>query len=647
MHEAHFLRKYISDDDINQVVSSAQQNRDVLHLDDILDLLCKNIIIFKFSQRDIKKCPFCGCIRVGTNDLARHIKLKHSVEGIYYESIQVIPHKIDNIDPLNPPSVMYLCFYCWFPTSNAFGSNPTSVMSWHINNDCKKVTDPKKSLKLSITEDPVFIKNYLSMKKGIDAKRCREGDAIFEQEELAITHYIEMHCKLEVCDIETIKRIHNNPADYLSDSLDIFNNLIKENNESIAFNKISLLSYVREWFSGRDDFVSFSNSWLLCSKLLSVNINKVAEELTKYPNGLTTEKLVYLIFGNNQSIDQFSTQRFSLCYLLQQSGNFIYDFEQGIWKFKPAIIEDSPPEEDEVLSSMRSPIRRILSKIKLKEEPYFPLTEYNGKEIDMATWKRIKKDEISYLLFFTYIYNGFLPYDKKAKRLFPPNVRRIYFITDSGEKFTVKIDKNRRAVYSRYLKKFFQDIPAGTIVYLRRLNSDRAYKIYFKKTPQTIKDCRMVKYDPIKKAIFYEIKDLDVLYECHPPVFKVELRFKDLEALWKEAELSGFSISDLVYLEFQELAKSGPGKTFHFNDIYNRVFFRRMCSPGGVWSILKRHPSYYKYIGEKIWEFVGTINGDEIWARSEPKKKNNKIFIYIILILAFLILFFKLISIKM
>ncbi|MDP3143017.1 MAG: hypothetical protein Q8N14_03600, partial [Candidatus Omnitrophota bacterium] len=307
MHEAHFLRKYISDDDINQVVSSAQQNRDVLRLDDILDLLCKNIIIFKFLQRDIKKCPFCGGIRVSTNELARHIKLKHSVEGIYYESIQVIPHKIDNVDLLNPPSVMYLCFYCWFPTSNAFGSNPTSDMSRHINNDCKKVTDPMKSPKLLITEDPVFIKDYLSMKRGIDAKRCKEGDAIFEQEELAITHYIETHCKLEVCGIETIKRIHNNPADSLSDNLDIFNNLIKENNESITFNKISLLSYVREWFSGRDDFVSFSNSWLLCSKLLSVNINKVAEELTKYPNGLTTEKIVYLIFGNVQPIDQFST----------------------------------------------------------------------------------------------------------------------------------------------------------------------------------------------------------------------------------------------------------------------------------------------------------------------------------------------------
>ncbi len=646
MHEADLLREYISDDDINQVVSAAQQNRDVLDLYNILDSLCKNIIIFKFLQRDIKKCPLCGGIRVGTNDLARHIKAKHSVEGLYYESIQVIPHTLDNIDLANPPSVLYFCYYCKFPTSNAFRANPTSDMSWHINNDCKKVTDPKKSLKLSITEDPKYINDYLTKKGAIETKICKEGDAIFGEEELAITHYIEMHCKLELCDIETIKRIHNKPVDYLFDNLDIFNNLIKENNESITFNKISLISYVREWFNGREDFVSFSDSWLLRSKLLSVNVNKVAEELTKYPNGLTTEKLVYLIFGNDQPIDQLSTQRFSLCCLLQQSGNFIYDFEQDIWKFKPAIIEDSP-EEDEVLDSRRSPSPRISSKIKLEEEPYPLLTEYNGKEIDMVTWERIKKDEISYLLFFTYIYNGFLPYDKKAKRLFPPNVRRIYFITDSGEKFTVKIDKNRRAVYSRYLKKFFQDIPAGTIVYLRRLNSDRAYKIYFKKMPQTIKDCRMVKYDPIKKAIFYEIKDLDVLYECHPPVFKAELRFKDLKALWKEAKLSGFSISDLVYLEFKELAKSGPGKAFHFNDIYNRVFFRRMCSPGGVWSILKRHPSYYKYIGEKIWEFIATINGNEIWLRSEPKKNNNKIFIYVILILIFLILLWSFISTKM
>ena len=128
-------------------------------------------------------------------------------------------------------------------------------------------------------------------------------------------------------------------------------------------------------------------------------------------------------------------------------------------------------------------------------------------------------------------------------------------------KFRVKIDKDERAVYSESLKELFKDAIAGTVIYLRRLDSDGSYKIYFKEAPQIVKDCRIVKYDEASKLLIYETKDLEVKYECVPPIFKAELRFQDIQALWEEARRVGYSISDLTYLQFSELAKDRADRT--------------------------------------------------------------------------------------
>ena len=643
MDKDNFILNFIADDDIDQVVSLMQQNMAVLFLDNVFDFLCKEILILKLIKGEVIQCPLCRDIRVGIKDLVSHIQEKHRAEEIYYENIQIIPHSLDNIDPLHPPSKLYFCGYCGFPTSDAYGSNPTSDMLRHIEKGCKKTTGIPPQIKFTTTNDPELIKKYLTHKNSIDAKRCKKCDDIFGREELIITHYIENHCELEKCAVNTIKEILNNPSRYLADNLNTFNNLVNEKREYINHNRISVSSYIRKKLDAKQDFVSFSNSWLLNSKLLRVDINKLAEELEKFPEGLSTANLVGLVFDTKDA-NNLPTQRFSLCYALQQNGNFLYDFEQDIWKFKLEIFEDSP-EEEEILPSKRPPSPRVSSKIKLEEE-VIPPTEHIYEEPDMATWRRIKKDEIYHLLFFTYIYNGFLPYDENAIRLFPPNARRVYFLTDYGKKFTVKIDKDARSIYSRELKNLFQDIPAGTIVYIKRLDLNRSYKIYFKEKPQLVTDCRIAIYDEIKKEVIYEIRDLELKYECVPPVFKAELRFSDLKALWEEARLSGYSISDLVYIEFSKLAKLTFDKIVHFNDIYNGVFLRRMCSPGGVWSILKRHPAYYKYEGNKFWKFIGEKDKNVVKDKIIEKRSYLKIIYITILatiILSLIFIFLKII----
>ena len=143
-----------------------------------------------------------------------------------------------------------------------------------------------------------------------------------------------------------------------------------------------------------------------------------------------------------------------------------------------------------------------------------------------------------------------------------------------------------------------------TKLYLKRLDKRNEFLIEFKTEPKIVKYCRVVKYDKNKNELFYEYKDIYVEYECIEPIFRAELRFQDIDALWEEAKRVGLSIADLTYLEFKKLSEENKGAPVNFYDIYYKVFFRRMCSYFAVWSVLKRHSKIFEYIGNKFWIFL-------------------------------------------
>ena len=647
----------ITRDDVDRVILFLRQEGFPLSIkNEIFNFLCKEIFIFKLLQKEILKCPYCNNIVIGIKNLAYHIMDNHQneIKECYY-NIKLEVRNL-NRDPSNLPKRIYFCSYCDFPTTDAFGGNPTSAMFNHIDYDCSKVTGDFHSIKFRTCDDAEFIKQYCSLTKGVyaDAKICRTCDEIFGTEQLVMAHCLEKHFDLQsyINDMGTLKEISKNPSAYLADSKNEYYDLENKKIEYIDSEKTCLEPVIRGAMEERNDLVSFCDYWLLKDMLVRVDINEIAEKLAQHPEGLATSKLVELIFteiGEND-IHKKGIHRFSICYQLHRNGNFTYTLENDKWNIKTDILEDSPEDNEGYLAGRRSPAPRVGSKIKLEDEEIPPdaIERDDLKEMDMDTWRRIKKDEISYVLFFAYMYRGFLPYDKKAQSLFPPKVKRVYFITNDGKKISVKIDRNKKAVYSSKLKDFFQDSIAGTIVYLKRLNSDRNYGIYFRENPRIVKDCRVAIYDGLTKEVIYERKDLEVKYECVEPIFKAELRFQDIKALWEEAKKCGYSISDLVYLEFSKLAKEIPNKTAHFYDIYARVFFRRMCSPGGVWNILKKYPSYYEYKKNKFWMFKGEEEQKQSQKQLEiihtvpAMKKHSKIgyIVITIIILSFLLYMF-------
>jgi len=62
-----------------------------------------------------------------------------------------------------------------------------------------------------------------------------------------------------------------------------------------------------------------------------------------------------------------------------------------------------------------------------------------------------------------------------------------------------------------------------------------------------------------------------------------------------------------------------------------------MCSPGGVWSILKRYPSHYRYVGDKLWKFIGAEN-KKISVEVASSKKRYSLWVYFILLLVIVVL---------
>jgi len=271
------------------------------------------------------------------------------------------------------------------------------------------------------------------------------------------------------------------------------------------------------------------------------------------------------------------------------------------------LFSNNVLEEDDLPLGRRAPAPRIESKFFVEEYDYRSEGARPFREVSLEEWEAIKVEAISIELMFAHFFHGFLPYNDITKKVFNPKHKTIVLRDASGREIRLKKSVEKRMFYNRNLSKFLQpfEVYAGTLLYIKRIGMGNQYLVEFKEFPQVIKDCRIVKYDTSTKDLYYELKDLQVRYECTEPLFKSELRFQDLKALWEEARRSGLSIPDITYMEFKKLYDRNYRKPVCFLDIYYKVFFKRMCSPSAVWSVLQRNPKVFRYLGNKYWTLVG------------------------------------------
>lgn len=256
------------------------------------------------------------------------------------------------------------------------------------------------------------------------------------------------------------------------------------------------------------------------------------------------------------------------------------------------------------------------NEVELDEEGRKALKEMGEEEIEgeavisLEEWRRRAPTKPVKLPTITYqnIIEGFLPLTKDLSKCFPPVSSKVLvdiqvidgaplpFIVDWEEGLVTALDKE--AFRRKFVEK---EIPGGTYLWLERLGGQR-YRLFPKPSCSEQRvPCKIADWDEEGKP-FFAIEEVPMRWEGDPHMFKAELRHVNPEALFREAEELGWSIFDAMYYTFPELAKLDPEGKVHHTELFNAVFFRRMCSPRSVQVELYRRPcfvslggGYYKF----------------------------------------------------
>ncbi|RLG60212.1 MAG: hypothetical protein DRN95_00225 [Candidatus Hydrothermarchaeota archaeon] len=237
-------------------------------------------------------------------------------------------------------------------------------------------------------------------------------------------------------------------------------------------------------------------------------------------------------------------------------------------------------------------------------------TEPKQTFISLEEWRRRAPTRPVKLPTITYqnIIEGFLLLTSGLSKCFPPvsnkTLVNIQIIDGDPLPFTVDWEEglvkalDKEAFRLKFLEK---GIPAGTYLWLERI-SDTEYRLKPKPLSRPRREkCKLAWIED--GELKFAIEEIELRYESNPALFKAELRFQDLEALFREAEELGWSIFDAMWYTFPELAKLDPEGRVHHTELFNAVFFRyRMCSPRSVQTELYRRPCFVP-LGNGYWKF--------------------------------------------
>jgi hypothetical protein len=188
---------------------------------------------------------------------------------------------------------------------------------------------------------------------------------------------------------------------------------------------------------------------------------------------------------------------------------------------------------------------------------------------------------------------------------FAPDVRLVFVQFIEGEHRPYLLDRDAgmlKALEPELLRaKILGDgIPAGTYLWLEYQGGEN-YRI----APRPLSFEHMV---PCKLAykkdgqLLIEHTEIPMHYDGDSSVFKADMRFSDIEALFAEAEQVNYSIRDVIALAIKDLCAADPHNWAHWQDIFNLVFLRRMCSPKSV-SFLLYTNACFEQLGGGYFRF--------------------------------------------
>jgi len=191
-------------------------------------------------------------------------------------------------------------------------------------------------------------------------------------------------------------------------------------------------------------------------------------------------------------------------------------------------------------------------------------------------------------LTYQHIYEAFFPLTRDLALAFPPgdDPLLVQVTVVEGEPLPCLVSRKEKLVKAIDVREFAdrflsRGIPAGTHMWLERLG-DYEYRLFPRPLPEPrLVHCKLLSLQ--EGRLLVEEAEIPMRYEGDPHLFKAELRFEDLEALFQEAKEAGLSIFDAMWHAFPDLARLDPEGKVHWKDLFQAVFFRcRMCSPRSV-----------------------------------------------------------------
>lgn len=205
---------------------------------------------------------------------------------------------------------------------------------------------------------------------------------------------------------------------------------------------------------------------------------------------------------------------------------------------------------------------------------------------------------------YLHITQAYFPVDGLI-HAFAPEVRLAFvqFIEGSHQPFLLDRDTGQlKALRPEILRDRIleSNIPAGTYLWLEYQGGEN-YRI----APRPLSTDHMV---PCKLAymqdgqLHIEHTQIPMFYEGDPYVFKANMRFEDIEALFAEARQANISVRDAIIYAVQELCEGDPRNRAHRTDIFNAVFLKRMCSPNSVSLLLYTQPCF-EQLGEGFFRY--------------------------------------------
>lgn len=211
-------------------------------------------------------------------------------------------------------------------------------------------------------------------------------------------------------------------------------------------------------------------------------------------------------------------------------------------------------------------------------------------------------------LTYQHIIEAYFPLTEELSQFFPPGETvgvEIIFVEKPFRFWVNRKDKTLQAFdedamqFTEALRAY--GIPAGTYVWLERID-----EFHYRLFARALLQPRLVRAKRIwldnQKRLHCEEIDFQMRYEGNPYLVVSELRLEDLEALWREAQLSGISILTAMCRAFQEIDPESKG--VHQTELFNAVFFRyRSCSPKTVLALLYRYQCF-EPLGNGKWRYV-------------------------------------------